>query len=100
MWCVWRQQQLQCLVSDFPPGTDQAAAADYIEAALLAEIFPAQGTGLAVVAVEGGDFQGRVDEALGLAQFSAGTVEVDLFDLGQADAGLPVHQALVLGHCG
>ncbi len=65
---------------------------------MLAEVFPAQGAGLAVRAVVGGDAQARVDEAQRLAQFGAGVVEVDLLDLGQAEADFPVDQPLVLGH--
>ena len=97
---VRRQQQLQRLIGDFRAGTDQAAAADHIKATLLAEVLAAQGAGLAVAAVVGGDVQARVDEALGLTQFGAGAVEVDLLDVGDADAHLPVHQSLVLGHGG
>ncbi|MNT71221.1 hypothetical protein D3C72_2096840 [compost metagenome] len=37
---------------------------------------------------------------MGLAQFGAGAVEVDLLDVGDTQADLPVHQALVLGHGG
>ncbi len=94
------QQQLQRLVGDQRAGTDQAAAADHIRATLLAEILATQAAGLAVVTVVGGDIEARVDEALGLAQFGAGAVEVDLLDVGDAEADLPAHQALVLGHGG
>ncbi|MNX99992.1 hypothetical protein D3C86_1324710 [compost metagenome] len=98
--CIRRKQQLQRLIGDFYPGTDQSAAADDIKATLLAEVFPAEGTDLAVVAVVGSDLQPGIDETLGLAQFGTGTVEVNLLDVGDADAHLPVHQALVLGNSG
>src|SRR5471032_661292 len=98
LWRVRRQQQLQRLIGDFRAGADQAAAADHIKTALLTEVLAAQGASLAIAAVVGGDFQARVDETLGLAQFGAGAAEVDLLDVGDADADLPVHQSLVLRH--
>ncbi|MNF95194.1 hypothetical protein D3C84_779350 [compost metagenome] len=97
---VWRQEQLQGLIGHLGTGTDQAAAADDVRRALLAEVLAAKAAGLAVVAVVGRDVQAGVHKALGLAQFGAGAVEVDLLDVGDTQADLPVHQALVLGHGG
>jgi len=97
---IGRQQQLQGLVGDPRRSPQQATAADHIAGALLAEVLPAEAAGLAVAAVVGGHVQARVDETLGLAQLGAGAVEVDLLDLGHADAHLPVHQAFILGHRG
>ena len=92
---VWRQEQLQRLVGHLGPGTDQAAAADDVRRALLAEVLAAKAAGLAVVAVVGRDVQAGVHKTLRLAQFGAGAVQVDLLDVGDAEADLPVHQALV-----
>jgi hypothetical protein len=88
------------LIGDLRAGADQAAAADHVSAALLAEVLAAEAAGLAVVAVVGGDVEAWIDEALGLAQFSPGAAQVDLFDVGDADAHLPIHQALILWHRG
>jgi hypothetical protein len=62
-------------------------------------LLAAEGAALAVVAVVGGDVDAGEDKALGLAQFGAGAVEVDLLDVGEP-SDFPVHQALVLGHGG
>ncbi|MNR02966.1 hypothetical protein D3C85_1188410 [compost metagenome] len=67
---------------------------------MLAEVLAAKAAGLAVVAVVGRDVQAGVHKTLRLAQFGAGAVEVDLLDMGDADADFPVHQALVFGHGG
>ncbi|MNZ73571.1 hypothetical protein D3C78_919840 [compost metagenome] len=94
------QQQLQGLIGHGRSGADQPAATDHIGTALLAEVLAAQAAGLAVIAVVGGDVQPRIHETLRLTQFGAGAVEVDLLDMGDADADFPVHQALVFGHGG
>ena len=92
------QQQLQGFVGNARRGADQAEAVDHIEATLLAEVAATEGARLAVVAVVGGDVHAGEYKTLGLAQLGTGTVEVDLLDVGQAEADFPVHQALVLGH--
>ncbi|MNK86274.1 hypothetical protein D3C87_1061800 [compost metagenome] len=97
---VRREQQLQGLIGDLRAGADQAAAADHVSAALLAEVLAAEATGLAVVTVVGGDVEAWIDEALGLAQFSPGAAQVNLFDVGNANAHFPIHQALILWHRG
>lgn len=97
---VRREQQLQGLVGDLRTCTDQTAAADDIGATLLAEVLAAEAAGLAVVAVVGGDVEARINEALGLAQFGAGAAQVDLLDVSDADAHLPIDQALILWHRG
>ncbi|MNZ69537.1 hypothetical protein D3C78_878410 [compost metagenome] len=91
---------MQRLIGDLPGGPDQATALDDLEAALLAEVVAAQAAALAVLAIAGGHAQAREQEALGVAQLGAGRVQVGLLDQAQAQAGLPVHQAAVLGHAG
>ncbi|MCY1175796.1 hypothetical protein D9M73_160500 [compost metagenome] len=97
---VWRQEQLQGLIGHLGTGTDQAAAADDVRRALLAEVFAAKAAGLAVVAVVGRDVQAGVHKTLRLAQFGTGAIEINLLDVSDAEADLPVHQALVPGHGG
>ncbi|MCY1432466.1 hypothetical protein D9M71_484660 [compost metagenome] len=91
---------MQGLVGDRGTRADQATTADDVGAALLAEVLPAEAAGLAVLAVVGGDAQARKDEALGLANFGTGAVQVNLLDGADAQADLPVHQALIFRHCG
>ncbi len=95
---VGGQQQLQGLVGHPWRGAYQAEAADHIKAALLAKVAAAQGAGLAVVAVVGGHIDAGEHKTLGLSQLRAGAVEVDLFNVGGAQADFPVYQALVPGH--
>ncbi|VVN41397.1 hypothetical protein PS683_05535 [Pseudomonas fluorescens] len=95
---VWCQQQLQGFVGNARRGADQAEAVDHIEATLLPEVGAAEGARLAVIAVVGGDVDAGEYKTLGLAQLGTGRVEVDLLDVGQAEADFPVYQALVLGH--
>ena len=94
------EQQLQGFVGHLAGGAHQAKTLDHPGTALLAEVGTAQGTGLAVVAVEGGHTQARKDKALGLTQLGAGAVEVDLFNPRGPQADFPAHQALILGHGG
>ncbi|VVO45333.1 hypothetical protein PS720_06479 [Pseudomonas fluorescens] len=100
LWRVGCQQQLQGFVGDTRRGADQAEAADHVEATLLAEVAAAERARLAVVAVIGRDVDAGEYKALGLAQFGACVVEVNLLDVGQAKADFPVHQAFVLGDGG
>ncbi|MNF97610.1 hypothetical protein D3C84_804460 [compost metagenome] len=89
---------MQGLVGNLDACANQAAALDDVQATLLAEVLPAQGAALAVLTIEGGDCEAWIDKALSLAQFGTGGVQVNLFDIADAKAGLPVHQAAVGGH--
>ncbi|MNZ73008.1 hypothetical protein D3C78_914060 [compost metagenome] len=85
------QEQLQGLVSDLDASANQAAALDNIQATLLTEVVPAQGAALTVLAIERGNAEAGIDKTLGLAQLGPGSVQVDLFDVADAKACLPVH---------
>jgi len=97
---VRRQQQLQGFVGNARGRADQAETVDHLKAALLAKVAAAEGAGLAVVAVKGCNVDAREHKTLGLAQLGAGSIEVDLLDVGQTQADVPTDQALVLGHGG